>query len=325
MLRASRATGSTTTVRTGEPTASRTHRGHGQGRGSATSAASPSARATARSTPSTPRCGRALDGRYPALEHDPPHRLQGPGARRRRRHRRGRAGAHRLDRRRANLDHHRASAPTSSRRRGRRSSTPSSSASSATEDASVPRADGRPGVRARQARLRRGPHLRVAAAPARLVAGRPPRRPRGRPAPGDAARHARAPTRATPSSWPTTCSGRKLKPAPVEHADDAVAGCLGVALKRAVALRPGAGRPRPDGSRSRSGASSTRSPDAELVELREALFAEVAHPHHYAESAADRRRRARRRACARDVADADDRVPIPVDRRRRLPAGSAGS
>ena len=44
---------------------------------------------------------QALADRYPALDADPPHRLQGAGARRRRRHRRGGTGAHRLHRRRA--------------------------------------------------------------------------------------------------------------------------------------------------------------------------------------------------------------------------------
>jgi hypothetical protein len=67
------------------------------------------------------------------------------------------------------------------------------------------------------------------------------------------------------------------------HADDAIAGCLGIALRRAA----------------RFGRAPTAhdlrvaftvwgfldvSPDTELVELRERLFAEVAHPHHYAEA-----------------------------------------
>jgi hypothetical protein len=67
------------------------------------------------------------------------------------------------------------------------------------------------------------------------------------------------------------------------HADDAVAGCLGIALRRAALF----GR-----------APTTHdlrvaftiwgfldvSPDKELMETRAAWFAEVAHPHHYAEA-----------------------------------------
>ena len=60
-------------------------RGHREAVGRTASASPRSARATVRSTRSTWRCAAALNGRYPALEPHPPHRLQGAGARRRRR------------------------------------------------------------------------------------------------------------------------------------------------------------------------------------------------------------------------------------------------
>jgi hypothetical protein len=65
-------------------------------------------------------------------------------------------------------------------------------------------------------------------------------------------------------------------------ADDAVAGCLGVCLKRAALF----GRA-PVAHDWRVAFTVwgflDPSPPAELVELREAWFAEVSHPHHYAE------------------------------------------
>jgi hypothetical protein len=66
------------------------------------------------------------------------------------------------------------------------------------------------------------------------------------------------------------------------HADDAVAGCVGVALKRAALF----GRaPTTHDLRAafRMWGFLDVSPDPGLVELRDRWFAEVAHPHHYAE------------------------------------------
>jgi hypothetical protein len=66
-------------------------------------------------------------------------------------------------------------------------------------------------------------------------------------------------------------------------ADDAVVGCLGIALKRAALF----GRA-PTGHDLRVAFTIWGfldvAPDDELVSLRAAWFAEVAHPHHYAES-----------------------------------------
>ena len=65
--------------------------------------------------------------------------------------------------------------------------------------------------------------------------------------------------------------------------DDAIAGCLGIALKRAALF----GRA-PTAHDLRAAFTIWGfldvSPDPELVSRREAWFAEVAHPHHYAES-----------------------------------------
>ena len=89
--------------------------------GSATSGSPRSARATARSTPSTHALRAALDGRYPALDriHLTDFKVRVLDWRCRD-HRRGGPRARRLDRRRADLDHHRRVGATSSRRRGRR-------------------------------------------------------------------------------------------------------------------------------------------------------------------------------------------------------------
>ena len=66
------------------------------------------------------------------------------------------------------------------------------------------------------------------------------------------------------------------------HADDAIAGCLGIALKRASLF----GRA-PTAHDLRVAFTAwgflDDTPDAELVRLREAWFAEVANPHHYGE------------------------------------------
>lgn len=65
--------------------------------------------------------------------------------------------------------------------------------------------------------------------------------------------------------------------------DDAIAGCLGIALKRAALF----GRA-PTAHDLRAAFTIWGfldvSPDPELVSLREAWFAEVAHPHHYVEA-----------------------------------------
>jgi hypothetical protein len=67
------------------------------------------------------------------------------------------------------------------------------------------------------------------------------------------------------------------------HADDAIAGCLGLALKRASLF----GRA-PTAHDLRAAFTMWGfldvSPDPELVAVRAEWFAEVAHPHHYAEA-----------------------------------------
>lgn len=67
------------------------------------------------------------------------------------------------------------------------------------------------------------------------------------------------------------------------RADDAIAGCVGIALKRAASF----GRA-PTAHDLRIAFTIwgflDDNPPADLVALREAWFAEVAHPHHYAES-----------------------------------------
>ena len=66
------------------------------------------------------------------------------------------------------------------------------------------------------------------------------------------------------------------------HAEDVIAGCLGIALKRAALF----GRA-PTAHDLRAAFALwgflDDAPPAELVELRERLFAEVANPHHYVE------------------------------------------
>ena len=66
------------------------------------------------------------------------------------------------------------------------------------------------------------------------------------------------------------------------RADDAIAGCLGIALKRAALF----GRA-PTAHDLRVAFTAwgflDDTPDPELVRVREASFAEVAHPHHYGE------------------------------------------
>ena len=123
----------------------------------------------------------------------------------------------------------------------------------------------------------------------------PPRRPDqwradrpgdlvGRPARRATASASRAPTRATPSSWPTRCSARSCSPAR-SSVDDAIAGCLGDRPQAGVALRPGARSPTTCGSRSTLwGFLDASPPMPSWSTLREAWFAEVAHPHHYAEA-----------------------------------------
>jgi len=66
-----------------------------------------------------------------------------------------------------------------------------------------------------------------------------------------------------------------------EHRDDVVAGCVAVALKRASAF--GRAPTVHDLRCAFSIFGYLNRADPELVELRERLFEEVAHPHHYAE------------------------------------------
>ena len=189
-------------------------------------------RATAPSTPSTRRCAHAIGDRYPGARPRAPHRLQGARARHAEGHRRGHPGA--------------ASTP------------PTASASWSTIGVSeniieaswqalsdsivygllhAQRArtlgHGRARVRPRQPR-RTGVRAYGLARPRarRRWTRRPPRRPRpGQPG-GRAASAARAPTRATPSCWPGASTTASCWPTASTH-DDAIAGCLGVALKRA--------------------------------------------------------------------------------------------
>ena len=74
-----------------------------------------------------------------------------------------------------------------------------------------------------------------------------------------------------------------LRLAPGEHADDAIAGCVGVALKRAALF----GRaPVSEDLRVAFGVFGFFAPnlDADLLTLRKELFSGVSHPHHYAEA-----------------------------------------
>lgn len=66
-----------------------------------------------------------------------------------------------------------------------------------------------------------------------------------------------------------------------EHAADAIAGCVGVALKRAS--RFGRAPVMPDLTVAFTVWGFLREAPQELVDLRRPLFAEVANPHHYAE------------------------------------------
>ncbi len=68
-----------------------------------------------------------------------------------------------------------------------------------------------------------------------------------------------------------------------EHEDDAIAGCLGVALRRAALY--GRAPMMPDLKLAFAiFGFTTESADPELVAFRTPLFAEVANPHHYRES-----------------------------------------
>jgi hypothetical protein len=66
-----------------------------------------------------------------------------------------------------------------------------------------------------------------------------------------------------------------------EHDDDVVAGCVGVALKRASLF--GRAPVLPDLTVAFTIWGYLEEPPAELVELRRPLFEEVANPHHYRE------------------------------------------
>lgn len=73
----------------------------------------------------------------------------------------------------------------------------------------------------------------------------------------------------------------ELQLTPGEHADDVVAGCVAVGLKRASAFGRAPTVHDIRGAFAVFGFLGTA--DTELVELRRTLFEEVAHPHHYAE------------------------------------------
>jgi hypothetical protein len=73
----------------------------------------------------------------------------------------------------------------------------------------------------------------------------------------------------------------RLQLTPGEHADDAIVGCVGVALKRASLL--GRAPAMPDLTVAFTVWGFLREAPPELVELRRPLFAGVANPHHYAE------------------------------------------
>ena len=70
---------------------------------------------------------------------------------------------------------------------------------------------------------------------------------------------------------------------PGEHADDAIAGCVGVALKRAAAFGRAPVAVDLEVAFRVFGFLSP-APDESLVAWRKELFAGVSHPHHYAEA-----------------------------------------
>lgn len=72
----------------------------------------------------------------------------------------------------------------------------------------------------------------------------------------------------------------RLRLAPGEHEDDAIAGCVAVALKRASLL--GRAPVAVDLSAAFTIWGFLNEAPDELIELRRSLFAEVANPHHYA-------------------------------------------
>ena len=106
----------------------------------------------------------------------------------------------------------------------------------------------------------RRPHLRLAAPAARPVAGRPPRRLRRRPPPA----HRRRLGVQGPDQGYALKLARILEPelslTEGEHADDAIAGIVAIALKRASAVRPGADDPRPPRRRHDLGLPRPRRP-----------------------------------------------------------------
>jgi len=73
----------------------------------------------------------------------------------------------------------------------------------------------------------------------------------------------------------------RLQLTPGEHATDAVAGCVGVALKRASIY--GRAPVMADLTVAFTVWGFLREAPQELVDLRRPLFAEIANPHHYAE------------------------------------------
>ena len=234
------------------------HRGHGQGarRRRARRRAPP--RATARSTRSTTRCATPSAPRYPELGQRAPHRLQGAGARHRQGHRRGHPGA--------------ASTRPTASARGRRSACRENIIEASWQ--ALVRLDRlRPAARLTAPTgggVASAPWLRPTTCPCcredrapRRAEPLPPARPWRADRPGDSwcrRRTAGRPHARPPGSRP----GLRADAGPLfddrlelragESKHDVVAGCLGVAMRRA-AVRPGAGHPR-----SRAGVHAVRVP-----------------------------------------------------------------
>ena len=166
----------------------------------------------------------------PGARARPPHRLQGARARHRQGHRRRHAGADRLDRTASAAGPRSASPRTSSRRRGRRSSTRSCTAcctlaNRKTEAMAAP--EYVPVKSTDRARAYESPDY----VPGPWLADRPGDLV-GPAARGTACSATPAPTRATRSCSPGGSHDR-LQLADREHAEDAVAGCVAVATRRA--------------------------------------------------------------------------------------------
>ena len=118
------------------------------------------------------------------------------------------------------------------------------------------------------------------------VGGRPPGRARAGRSPSAPASATRAPTRATPSSWPTSSSSPGCSSPTGSTRTTPSPGCVGIALRRASMFG------RAPAIHDLTIAFTIwgfldPSPPAELVELRRRVFAGVGHvTHHYAEGRA---------------------------------------